>query len=315
MKTPGATILKKALHVFTFMYKRPGWVVPIALIQLVVILTVGYIFFKITEQATFNEFNQRQLVIAIKATEGIEHYFETIVGSLKAFGRAPEIHHFDDRQARVTLAREIRELKKYGVNDLGVLDAEGILRYSVMAGEIEGRNFSWRRYFKAAKAMNSRDSYIIQFIEFMGVEAGQKGVLIAIPLFESENGADRNSPSFRGEFAGVAVSTLKLDTVIQKFITPLKGSDRGQALLLDDRYNVLWEPDIALFGKNLLKEVEGFPLFRKALEGMRNVLSGTAKYSYYQFDASKSRFTNEIGDHLIAFAPVHLGKQFWTLGV
>jgi hypothetical protein len=40
-------------------------------------------------------------------------------------------------------------LEPLRVNDVAVLDADGIVRYNVVAHEIEGVDFSWRRYHQS----------------------------------------------------------------------------------------------------------------------------------------------------------------------
>ncbi len=162
--------------------------------------------------------------------------------------------------------------------------------------------------------MTSSDTYVIEFIEFKGVEAGQKGVLVAVPMFETAT--DTNSPSPPGQFAGVVLCTLKLDTITQKFVAPIQSSERGHAFLIDDEHNVLWAPDRSLFGKNLLEEGEGFPAFQQIVERMSAGNSGTGEYSYYKFeDATSEYIRDKEEENLIAYAPIHLGNELWTISV
>jgi len=143
-----------------------------------VILVLGYQAFKAAEKATFNEFNQRQLVLAQEAISGIELYFEFLAEEMKRLSRIPEVQHLDNEGP---IGRELQltfdHLGPWGVNDIGVLDVDGVLRYSQMAHQLEGVDSSWGSYYQEAKEMASEDTYIIEFIEFKGVEAGQKGIL------------------------------------------------------------------------------------------------------------------------------------------
>jgi signal transduction histidine kinase len=294
--------------------REPWSVILIALLLVVVILILGNQWFKSTEKATFDEFNQRQLVLATEATSGIELYFETLAGSMRALGRIAEVQHLVEAPTRRELQHRFEELEPLGVNDIGVLDADGRLRYNAAAPEIEGVDFSWREYYQEAKELGSTDSYIIEFIEFKGVEAGQEGVLVAVPMFVTPTDSTYAvSPS---RFAGVILCTLKLDTITQKFVAPIKSSERGHAFMIGDEHTVLWAPDSSLFGRNLLEASEGFPAFQQSVERMAAGNSGTAEYSYHKVDATTGEYHgDETEEHLLAYAPIHLGNELWSIGV
>jgi hypothetical protein len=294
--------------------KGPWVIIIMALLLVAVMLILGNQSFKATEKAAFDEFNQRQLVLATGAAGGIELYFETLAGDLRALGRMPEIQHLDEAPTRREIQHTFDTLELLGVNDVGVLDANGVLRSNAMAHQIEGVDFSWRRYYQEAKEMTSSDTYIVEFVEFKGVEAGQKGVLVAVPMFET--GTDEDYPAPSGQFAGVVLCTLKLDTIAQKFVAPIQSSERGYAFVVDDEYDVLWSPDRSLFGKNLLEESEGFPAFQQIVERMSAGNSGAAEYSYYKYEDSSGQYSRDKREeNLIAYAPIHLGNEVWAVGV
>ncbi len=295
-------------------FKEPWSIILIALLLVVVILILGNQWFEAAEKAVFEEFNQRQLVLATEATRGIELYFETLAGGMRALGRIGGVQHLDEAPTRQALGRRFEELEPLGVNDIGVLDADGLLRYDVAGPEIEGVAFSWRRYYQEAKEIDSTDSYIIEFIEFKGVEAGQKGVLVAVPMFASATDSAYAAPSNR--FAGVIVCTLKLDIITRRFAAPIKSSESGHAFLIDDEHTMLWAPDSSFFGRNLLEESEGFLAFQRTVQSMAAGNSGTAEYSYYQFDDSAGEYSSdETEELLLAYAPIHLGNESWAIGV
>jgi PAS domain S-box-containing protein len=278
-----------------------------------IILIIGYQSFKAIEKAAFDEFNQRQLVLAREATGGLELYFENLASDMRALARLPEIQQFDEIPTRREMQYMLYELEPWGVNDIAVLDADGVVKYNAVAHQLEGVDFSWRNYFQEARELTSGDTYIVEFIEFKGVEAGQKGVLVAAPMFETT--ADGNPASPSGQFAGVVVSTLKLDTITQKFITPIQASEDGHAFLIDDEYNVLWAPDNSLFGKNLLEAAGGFPTFQQIVEKMASGNAGTSEYLYYKFENDAGRYTEDEEESLIAYAPIRLGEELWSVGV
>jgi hypothetical protein len=284
-----------------------------AFVLVAVVLVLGNRSFKATEQATFEEFNQLQLVLAQEATGGVELYFEVLAEAMKSLREHPEVQRFDETATRREIQHEFDELQALGVTDIGVLNADGVLRYNVAAPEIEGLDFSWRQYYQETKTRTADDTYIVEFIEFQGVDAGQLGVLVAVPMFQTASDAGSSDPP--AEFAGVAVCTLKLDTLTQRFISPIQSSERGHAFLIDDEYNLLWSPDSSLFGKSLLNESEAFLTFQHIVERMAVGEPGTGQYYFYAFEESSNQYTAELEEKLIAYAPARLGEEVWTVGV
>jgi signal transduction histidine kinase len=80
--------------------KGPWVIIMMALLLVAVILILGNQSFKATEKAAFDEFNQRQLVLARGAAGGIDLYFETLAGDMRAVGRMPQVQHLDEVPTR-----------------------------------------------------------------------------------------------------------------------------------------------------------------------------------------------------------------------
>jgi len=292
---------------------RPWVIAIISLLMVSLVLSVGYQFFQATKKATFKEFNQRQLVMAREAATGIEMYLEFLAGALQAMAKEPGIFGLDETISRMTLALEFNELSHMGINDLAVLDAKGLVRYTAAAPQLEGVDFSWRKYFQTAKMMTASDSPIVQFIEFKGTNAGHKGILIAVPMFDFP--ADSGATSASGKFAGVVLCTFKLDTLTRKFVAPIKSSTNGHMFLIDNEHNVLWSPDNTLFSKNFLQVAHEFPAFQQILKKMATGEYGMAECSFYSFDESNQTYTQEKQEKLIAYLPVNFEKGLLALGI
>jgi len=285
----------------------------VSLMLVPVVISLGYRSFKATEKATLDEFNQRQLTIAREAAAWFEHHLGHIAEALRAIGRAPGMHQFDEDAARQVLALEMGELGPSGVTEIGVLDGNGILRYSARAQQTEGDDFSQKSYFQEAKKMISSRSYVIESVDLDGSEISQRGVVLAVPMYEKLKEEDHLSPS--NKFAGVVICTLKLDRLTQKVMVPVKPSERGFAHLIDARSDVLWAVDRSLVGENLLQKAEGFPAFKQIVEKMISGNFGTGEYIYYRLDASNNSYGKELEEKLIGYAPARLGNGLWAVGV
>jgi PAS domain S-box-containing protein len=297
----------------TFLNERPWLIVIINVLLIALILTAGYQSLKATERATFKEFNQRQLVMAKGAAGGIELYFGNLAEAMHAMARMEGVLRFDEVTTRHVLALEIHELERLGVKDIGVLDANGVLRFSASTPTWEGADYSQRRYYLAAKQMTSSENYLIRFIDSKQLETSQAGMVLAVPMFAAR--WDNSQQSHFSRFAGVTFCSLDLDYLIDKLVAPVKSTEGGHAFLIDDASKVLWEPDSSLFRKNLLQEAEEFPSFKQILEKMTSGDTGTAEYSYYRFDFSTGQYSTDKEEKLIAYMPVRLGPQQWALGV
>jgi len=291
------------------------WAIVVASAVLIaIILSLGYLSNRTREQEAFRQFSERELVLARAAGAGIDVYFETIARDVGSLRHGPHSLTSQEREMRGCLDRVYRQLKPLGVNDVAMLDANGVVKYTFGAPQIEGKDFSWRRYYQQAREATSSDTYFLEFIEFKGVEAGEKGVLLAVPLFDPEDAAASASPR-PARFAGVAVATLRLDVLTQRLVSHIRPSPMGRAYLFDDRLTVLWAPSKSLFGKNMMAQAKGFPAFQQTLKRMQRGTNGTGEYSYLGFDPLSKEYDRPVEECLIGFAPVRAGSGLWFVGV
>ncbi len=281
-------------------------------------LFLGDLSFEATKNASFQEVNQRQVVMAEEIATGFNLYFETLSGDLRALAQIGDVQRFKKIAATREIQHMMSKLKPLGATNLGVMDSEGILRYSAFAHPLAGADSLWKEYHefykdRNAKKMDPFDTAIIKFKEPDGKDAGQKEVLAAVPVFETIPYESCPSPS--GRFKGMIVCSINFDNLSRRFISHVKPSENGHVLLIDDKYNLRWAPDNLLFGINILKESEGFNDFQKALQNMVKGHPGTAEYSYYKFDDSAGKYTGDKDEYLMGYAPIKAGGKFWSIGV
>jgi len=232
---------------------------------------------------------------------------------MKALAKMQKIHQLNETAARQLLALEIHELKRFGVINIGVLDANGVLKYRVGMNRSVGKDFSQQKYYQAARNQTAGERMITEFINFTGAPEGPKGILIAVPMLTTA-AVKRNTGSAE-QFAGVVFCTVELETIIQKFVSSIRSSKKGHTFLIDDKYTVLWAPDQALFGKNFWQVAEEFPSFQEVLQRMAAGDSGTPEFLYYRFDESTKRYSKKSGEHDIAYVPVQIGQMRWSIAV
>lgn len=97
--------------------RGPWVIILITLLLVAVVLVLGNQSFKATETAAFDEFNQRQLVLAKGAASGIELYFDSLAGDLRVLGRIPGVQHLDEAPTRREVQHTFDKLEPLGVND------------------------------------------------------------------------------------------------------------------------------------------------------------------------------------------------------
>jgi C4-dicarboxylate-specific signal transduction histidine kinase len=78
---------------------------------------------------------------------------------------------------------------------------------------------------------------------------------------------------------------------------------------------VLWSVDHALLGKNVLTGCEGLDAFQQVVARMMAGAEGTAEYEHYAHDDSDGRHPRRTEAQLIAYTPVSVGKEPWSIGV
>ncbi|MCP4754468.1 MAG: PAS domain-containing protein [Proteobacteria bacterium] len=158
-----------------------------------------------------------------------------------------------------------------------------------------------------------RTAFAIEFIEFKGVDIGQKGMIVAVPIFKVYRNQNLKAVPMR--FSGVVVCTVKLETVTERFIADLKYSDGIHPILLDSDFHLLWSVDKSLVGENFLKKSSEFPEFQKIIGNMFVKEWGTATFEFYGFDDSIEQYTMEVDEHRLVFQSISLGPKQWALAL
>ncbi len=291
---------------------RPFFIAAVASLLVVIILIVSHRSFKATETTTIAEFNRRQLTMAREAAGGIEFYFETLATAMKAIGKTPEVIQFQEEAIRRILSFTYEELAWLGINDIAVMDSRGRVACTSASHQGEGIHASWRGYLHRTGQRSGDRSYFLDFITFSGNgKEKEKGLLVGV----SVNGRSSQGGPQAARSGGIVFCVLKLDTLIDKFLVPVQSSGEGYVFLIEKGFQVLWSPDPTYFGKNLLEEAAGFPAMQRVLQRMNSGVSGTGEFVFRRYDEADRRFTEQRDTTLIAYVPVHLGREQWSLGV
>jgi C4-dicarboxylate-specific signal transduction histidine kinase len=281
----------------------------VALALVVTVVTMGHFGFRSMERTVLNDFAQRELVMAREASHGIEFYFRMIAMALRPMASDADVLALKEDAVRHDLGLKAQELKAFGVRDVGIIDAQGVLRYSAWDPPAEGSDFSSRSYFQEAKQGTSADVRVIEFIEFEGIPSPNMGLLLGVPMFH------REEEGAAAKFAGLVACVVDVAFLAQEFVAPIQVGTRGHALLIDSEGIVLWSVDHSQLGKSVLTGSEDLEAFQQVVAKMMAGEEGTAEYQHYAHDESDERHLEHTEAKLIAYTPVSVAKEPWSVGV
>lgn len=289
----------------------PWAVVAVAMVLVAVFLLLGHHSFESIERSAVEEFNRRQLLIAQGATHSIEFYFKALTAALKPLAADPQVQQLDEASTRRDLKLKADELEAFGVWDVGIIDASGIVRFSAKDSDIEGADFNSRRYYREGLEATSRDAEIVEFVDFETRGANAKGLLVGVPMFR---------PGPRGEtepgrFAGMVCCIVDVRFLTGKFVAPARASRRGHSVLLDEKGNLLWCADRSRFGTLATAASSEFSDLGALLARMLAGETGSGEFGFYAFDEERGKYGDRLEQKLMAYAPVQVGSHTWAIGV
>lgn len=280
-----------------------------------VILMVGYQSFKASERKTYSEFNQRQLLIVNQTVAGMKNYIDILVNSLRSIAQSQTFYPIDDPMTRLVVEHEFVELQEMGISDLGIIDADGILRCASKAAHLVGTDFSWRKYFQRAKANASAENFHLKYrlnlIEFMGVDAGEKGLLLCVPIACRAEKKGLESATFN--FGGLVVCTFKLEMLTRNFIANLESDEFHQVFLFSETRDLLWPRENLFFGKPVPNDHPAFSILDSIMPIMTSGQGLMLESSFFESDADARAFEPDPEIHLVAAAPLTIDEQVWPL--
>lgn len=287
-------------------FTRSWLIIGAAFFFVILILAAWFISLEATEQDALTRYNQQQLLVVEGTASGIKGMFSDLGIGLSSLVALSEIQYFDEETTRSEITRQSEQMRSFGVTDIGVLDADGTAKVFAVNSQLEGIDYSWREYFKEAQS-SSGNTASTPIVELQRTDQGEQGFLIAVPIFETAT--DINHPTPTGDFAGVLISDLTFDIMVQRYISPFKSPGNGQIFLINQEYDVLWSSSSDLTGTNLL--VNDQETYIKMVDRMGTWDMETAQGEAYEFTEP----LNENNIELIAFAPVIIGNELMAVGV
>jgi PAS domain S-box-containing protein len=277
-----------------------------------ILVAMGLYGYSSAEKAMADQFNQQQLVLARQAAQAMESYLGNLRQTLPLLTRIPEIRN--PKKGR-TEGREEEVLKVLGeqlggaVDFLFQVDERGDLISSYPAKTLEGiagKGFDFGPYFREAR------------------KTGNPALVHVGPLAEDKNQPSRFgfllllSPLFRGsEPAGFLGAGIDFKRIYERFVHPIRSGTQGASWMIDQEGKIIAHDDPNLLGKNAFsarKErdpgLSSEQIDRIMKEKMIAGREGTGEYTSGWHLGEQGQIKK-----LIAYAPVRLGDQVWSVAV
>jgi hypothetical protein len=128
------------------------------------------------------QFIGQQMLLAKQTSLGIEENIKILIRELELLSKTPAVKEADLESSKIIISEAFEYVKKLNVNDIGLLDSRGKVILPLMAPQLTGKDVSFREYFRKASLLNESIP-VYEFITFMGFDAGEKGIIIAMPVF------------------------------------------------------------------------------------------------------------------------------------
>lgn len=175
-----------------------------------------------------SQFLDNQALHAGQTLVAIEENIRLLTRELFLLSRKQVIRTQNYIEAEEVIADAFNHVNSLLVNDIGLLDSNGIVQIPLKAPHLKGTDFSFRNYFIEAKK-STTSTAIYEFITFKGVDAGAKGVVVAMPTFDLLN-----------KFSGVLLFTVKADELMKRFI-PFKYTN-STTWVIDSDGTIIFHP-------------------------------------------------------------------------
>lgn len=275
-----------------------------------ILVAIGLFSYSSAEKAMADQFNQQQLVLARQGAQGIEKYLGTLRQTLTLLARVPEAQSLEKEGGEETL--KVLWETSGGVFDfLFQVDGQGRLLSSYPSNKQEGlagEFFHLRPYLE--KVRTTAKSLVVHADSFPGEETADPSlrfgsILILSPFFHGPDPAG---------FLGAGVDFKK---IYEQFVHPISSGARGSSWMIDGEGRFIAHEDPSLMGKDVFSARKNRdPRFsseqinRIMREKMLAGQAGTGEYASGWHLGERGRFKK-----LIAYAPVRLDGQIWSVAV
>jgi len=281
------------------------WVGSLMVLGFVVIFAMHS--FRIVEREMAAQFNREQELLAEQMAMGIQQYMNDIINVMSLTSRIEPVAEGDREQISIAMKNAYTSLRNK-VNFIFWENDTGIMQYhfpsDVLPG-IDGKDFSYRTYFRVARQMKVpyvSDIILVGGEENRNIPGKFETFVIVFPLV----GPDK-------KFNGVIGCAIDIKNITAQYVATVRPSKTGYTWLVDETGMLLYHPDPSMVGMNIhdviLKmknsgiPIQGIEEVRQEME-VKNSGSSEIVFPHYP--------NGELTKKLLAFSSVHFLNRRWV---
>jgi len=253
------------------------------------------------------QFNREQGLLAQQTAMGIEQYMHDITNSLSLTAHIKGVSNGKHEDIHTSVQNLYNSLKSK-VAFVFWEDASGIMRYhyphQLLPG-IDGRDFSFRTYFRVAKELNVpyvSDIIMVGGEQYYDIPGRFETFVISFPL----KGDD-------GVFHGVIGCAIDLTNITAHYVAPIRPSKSGYVWMLDESGMILYHPNPKWIGLNLKDVIIGLKKNGVEISGIDTIQQAMELKNdgMYEFVFPNYPDTEPV-KKLLAYSSVHFLNRRWV---
>ncbi len=252
-----------------------------------------YIILNWKDQTSISsELQKRQRTLSRAQAANIKSFFEDFGNSVATFAKLQSLKRMDNMTQK-DMESFVSQWSDSGlVGGIVLTDKSGVVRFNanVLGTPEVGTSLVDRDYFLWAKSEGNEGEYFVSqpIVGRLGASKGKMVVVVASPVHKD------------GIFTGVAASSVLLVPLTKRYLGLMKVSDETQVYLIDQDGSVLYDSS------------DKIPIKSRIFDFLED---NTIKEGITKALAAKEGGNLQTKDKLVAFSPLHLGKQDWLVAV
>jgi PAS domain S-box-containing protein len=253
------------------------------------------------------QFNREQGLLARQTSTGIEQYMHDITNILSLTTHIDRVANGDPDAIRTAVQNAYTSLKNK-VMFVFWEDRDGIMRIhhpqQLLPG-LEGKDFSFRTYFRVAKELGVpfvSDIILVGGEQYYDIPGRFETFIISFPL-KGEN----------GEFNGVIGCAIDLSNITVHYVAPIRPSESGYVWMLDETGMVLYHPNPKWIGLNLRDLIIGLKKNGVKISGVEEISQAMELKNDGMYEFTFPNYPDpEPVKKLLAFSSVHFLNRRWV---
>lgn len=244
------------------------------------------------KKQTIEELNNRQMVYARLAANGIEESFNHYIQILNALARDKHVIHMDSRGQ--TLLKSLPQISADDIRGVTRVDARGKIIYSFpYAKGTIGTNISGQEHIRNI-LQNKRTVISDVFMAAQGFQA----MAVHVPVYRNK------------VFDGTIGLLISFEVLAKNYLDDIKIGNSGYAWMISKKGTELYCPVPGHVGNSVLTNYKDFP---EILAMAGEMMQGKTGVTTYTFDQS-GNVVKKVKKHAV-YMPVKAGNTFWSIVV